>query len=255
MIPYFSIFGVLGFWEGLIRLSGYDMSIFPPPSIIALKVLQLLKPSGSKIPILVLNLLISLARLAAAVVLASVVGVCLGVAAGMNRYAYRTVYPLVNALIPIPAYAWIPFLLLWLGRGDITIVFVTALSACLPLVYNTMSGVRAVDRRQVWALKTFGASPLKAIRYVVIPSALSSIILGLRLSFAQAWRTLCGAEFIAAPEAGLGFLIYSARQFMAVDTMFAGLLTVALFGYLYIYWLVGVIENRTVVRWGIIARK
>jgi taurine transport system permease protein len=118
-----------------------------------------------------------------------------------------------------------------------------------------MAGVRGVDQRQVWALRTFGAGRLAVVRRVVLPAALASIIAGLRLSFGQAWRTLVGAEFLAAFDAGLGYLIYSARQFLAIDVMFTGLVTLGVFGFLLVYWLVGKLEELTVVRWGMLARR
>lgn len=254
-LPFISLLSILCFWEAMLRVGGLNPIIFPPPSRIIWTLIKLLTPSSEGIPVLILHLYTSLVRLVVAVALATAAGAVAGIAAGMNRYAYRVIYPIVNALFPIPPYAWVPFLLLWLGRGSITIVFVTAVSASLPLVYNTMAGVRGVDHRQVWALQTFGGNYLNVVRYVVLPSALTSIILGFRLSLGQAWRTLVGAEFLAAPAAGIGFLIFNARQFLAVDTMFAGIFILGFFGYLLIYWMVDSIEKRSVVRWGIVARR
>jgi NitT/TauT family transport system permease protein len=158
-------------------------------------------------------------------------------------------------LIPIPSYAYIPILLLWAGRGSASIVIVTALSASLPLIYNTVTGVRSVDRAQTRALRTSGANRVDVARYVLVPAALATIAAGLRLGFAQAWRTLVGAEFIAAPDAGLGYLVFNARNLLQVDIMFAGLVTIGVLGFVCIYVLVGRLEDVTVVRWGLVARQ
>jgi ABC-type nitrate/sulfonate/bicarbonate transport system permease component len=254
-LPYLSMIILLSSWETAIRLGGLNLTIFPPPTLIVSKLIGLLTPIDGELPVLIKHLLVSLSRLVVAATLSAIFGVCVGMLAGMNRYVYRIILPIINALYPLPPYAWVPFLLLWLGRGNATIVLVTWLSASLPLIYNTMAGVRGVDHRQVWALKTFGAKRLAVVRYVVLPSTFASIILGIRLSLGQAWRTLVGAEFLAAPEAGIGFLIFNARQFLAIDVMFAGIFVLGIFGYLVIYWMVGVVENSTIVRWGIIARR
>jgi NitT/TauT family transport system permease protein len=254
-LPVLSLGGLCLAWEASFRLAGLDPAVFPPPSRVARAAVRLLVPTPERGSVLLTHILVSLGRLAAALVLGIAGGTAVGLLAGLNRYAYRTLAPLVSALIPVPAYAWVPILLLWLGQGSPTIIVTTALSASLPLAYATMAGVRGVDQRQVWALRTFGAGRLAVVRRVVLPAALASIIAGLRLSFGQAWRTLVGAEFLAAFDAGLGYLIYSARQFLAIDVMFAGLVTLGVFGFLLVYWLVGKLEEWTVVRWGMLARR
>ena len=88
-----------------------------------------------------------------------------------------------------------------------------------------------------------------------IPAAFTAIVAGLRVSFGQAWRTLVGAEFIAAPTAGLGYMIFNARNLLQVDVMFAGLFTLGLFGFLFIYAIIGWIEQRTLVRWGVLSKR
>ncbi len=255
-LPGLALLALLGVWEASLRLSKLDLRLFPPPTHIVATLVTLLTPAeGRPVPILVFHLAVSVARLLGAMVLALLGGVALGLLMGANRYAYRALYPLVNALIPIPPYAYIPILLLWAGRGSGSIIVVTALSASLPLVYNTMAGVRGIDRTLVRALLTFGARRADVVRYVLIPAALTSIVTGLRLSFGQAWRTLVGAEFIAAPTAGLGYMVFNARNLLQVDIMFAGLFALGVLGFLFISLVVGRIEDLTVVRWGVVAKR
>jgi NitT/TauT family transport system permease protein len=255
-LPAGALLALLVVWEAGFRLAGLDPKLFPPPTRILRTTVALLSPSpGRPVPPLVHHLAVSVVRLLGAMALAVIGGVGLGLWMGRSRLAYRAIYPLVNALIPIPAYAYIPILLLWMGRGSASIVVVTALSAALPLVYNTVTGVRGVDRAQVRVLQTFGASPLSVSRQVLFPAALAAIVAGLRLAFGQAWRTLVGAEFIAAPDAGLGYLVFNARNLLQVDIMFAGLFTLGVLGFVLIYALVGRLEEATVVRWGLVARR
>jgi len=255
-LPLTALAAFLGTWEALFRGSGFDLSLFPPPSAIAVTLVKLLTPTEARpVPPLLLHVGISAGRLAASMAIALVLGVGVGLLMGLNRYAYRTLYPLVTALLPIPAYAYIPILLLWAGRGNISIVIVTSFSASLPLIYNTMAGVRGIPRSQVSALQTFGADKAQLMRFVLLPAAFTAIVAGLRVSFGQAWRTLVGAEFIAAPTAGLGYMIFNARNLLQVDVMFAGLFTLGLFGFLFIYAIIGWIEQRTLVRWGVLSKR
>jgi NitT/TauT family transport system permease protein len=255
-LPAGALVSLLVAWETGFRLAGLEPRLFPPPTRILGTTVALLSPGpGRAVPPLIHHLLVSVARLLAAIALAFAGGVGLGLWMGKSHLAYRAVYPLVNALIPIPAYAYIPILLLWAGRGSASIVAVTALSASLPLIYNTVTGVRGVDRAQVRVLQTFGASPLTVSRRVLLPAALAAIVAGLRLAFGQAWRTLVGAEFIAAPDAGLGSLVFNARNLLQVDIMFAGLFALGVLGFVFIYVLVGRLEDATVVRWGLVARR
>ena len=251
-VPATAILVFLLVWEVGFRLSGLDPKLFPPPTAIFAALVRLSSPTASGgTPPLFIHIAHSLASLVAGMAIAVVAGSALGIFMGTSRVIYGALSPLVNAALPIPPYAYIPILLLWLGHGPRTIITATAFAAALPLIYTTTAGVRAIDRRQVLALQTFGASRLQVLSRVVIPAAFASIVAGLRQSFGQAWRTLVGGEFIAAPASGLGYLIFNSRDFLAVDSMFAGILMLSLFGFICIYVLVGWIENRTLKRWGL----
>lgn len=255
-LPAAALAVMLGIWEAVFRTSGLNLELFPPPSAIVVTIVKLLTSTDARpVPALLIHLGASVARLLASIAIALVVGVGVGLLMGMNRYAYSSLYPLVNVLIPIPPYAYIPILLLWAGRGEVSIVIVTSLSACLPLIYNTMAGVRGVEPGQVRALRTFGAGPIDIMRFVLLPAALTAIIAGLRIGFGQAWRTLVGAEFLAAPNAGLGYMIFNARNLLQVEVMFAGLFALGVFGFIFIYVFVGRIEERTLVRWGVLSAR
>jgi NitT/TauT family transport system permease protein len=256
LLPTMALAALLGTWEAIFRLSGFNLDLFPPPSRVIVTIFDLLTPTDARsVPALLVHLSVSVARLAASMTIALVAGVGIGLLMGMNRYFYRAFYPWVNALMPIPPYAYIPLMLLWAGRGNVSIIIVTSLSACLPLIYGTIAGVRSVERSQVRALQSFGAGKLDGMRLALFPAALTSIVAGMRVSFGQAWRTLVGAEFIAAPAAGLGYMIFNARNLLQVDVMFAGLFALGVFGFWFIYVFIGWIEARTVVRWGMLAKR
>ena len=250
--PFLGIVGLLAAWEISARWTGLDPRVFPSPSRIAETFLRLASPTPSgNAPLLLSHGTASLGRLAAAMAVAVLVGPLLGILMGVSRLAHGALSWLATGLLPIPPYAYIPILMLWLGHGSKTIVSAAALAAALPLIVTTTAGVRAIDRRQVWALRTFGATRADVLRRVVVPAASAGIVSGLRQSFGQGWRTLVGGEFIASPNSGLGYLVFNARDFLAVDVMFAGLAVISLLGFLTIYVLVGWLERATLVRWGL----
>jgi ABC-type nitrate/sulfonate/bicarbonate transport system permease component len=253
-LPLFGLAGFLLIWQVAFAAAGLDPKIFPPPSAIFHTLVRLFSPTGTGGPPPIFgHLMTSLGNITFAMILALITGPLIGIFMGTNRIVYGALSPIVNALLPIPPYAYIPIILLWFGHGSTTIVTATALAAALPLIYTTTAGARAIDKRQVFALRTFGATRLQVIRRVVLPATLASIVSGLRQSFGQAWRTLIGGEFIAAAGSGLGYLMFSARDFLAVDVMFACILLLSALGFLCIYVLVGSIENCTLRKWGLLA--
>jgi taurine transport system permease protein len=95
-----------------------------------------------------------------------------------------------------------------------------------PIALSTAAGVRGVQRDRLNAARSFGASGSEVIRYVVLPSALPSIITGLRIALGAGWTTLVAAELVAATR-GLGFMIQSAAQFLVTDVVIMGIFVIA----------------------------
>jgi ABC-type nitrate/sulfonate/bicarbonate transport system permease component len=254
-LPALAIVALLIAWQMAFLAAGLNPMLFPPPTAIAHALVTLFSPTTKNVtPPIITDVGSSAIRLAIAMGIAIVIGPLLGVLMGTDRRVYGALTPVVNVLLPIPPYAYVPIMLLWLGQGEKTIIVTTALGATLPLIYTTTGGVRAIDRRQVWMLKTFDANRITIFRRLIFPAAFAAIVSGLRQSLAQAWRTLIGSEFLAAPMSGLGYLIFNARDFLAVDVMFAGILILSILGFFTIYVLVGWLENRTLVRWGLLTK-
>jgi NitT/TauT family transport system permease protein len=252
-LPVLAISVLLLLWQGAFGALALNPTLFPPPSAIGHAFVNLLAPlSHGVIPPFVIDIGISVARLVVAMAIAVTIGPLLGALMGSDRRLHGALAPVVNVLLPIPPYAYVPIMLLWLGQGERTIISTTALAAALPLIYTTTAGVRAIDRRQVWMLRSFGAGRIAILWRLVLPAAFSAIASGLRQSLAQGWRTLIGSEFLAAPTSGLGYLIFNARDFLAVNVMFAGLLMLGVLGFLSVYVMVDWIEDRTLVRWGLL---
>ena len=137
----------------------------------------------------------------------------------------------VEILRPIAGIAWIPLALYLFGIGNRLPIFIMFYTAFFPLVIGTAAGVRTVDPRLSAAAATMGVTGQTAIRHVVLPAALPSIIVSLRLAVAAAWTAVVAAELVGAPS-GLGYAIEFYRSMLATPTVMAFIAVIGLLGYL-----------------------
>ncbi len=233
------------FQAGVIR-------VLPSPLQVLRTLLSLISRTDGPWPLLVVHVGSSLLRIGAGFGLAMVLGVSVGLLMGMNRYVGFLLRPIFSLLLPLPTLAWVPILLIIFGIGDLTVIIAIFLGGFFSIAYNTASGVRAIDRDLVRAARTMGASPLELFSKVLFPGSMVAVLAGLRLAIGYSWRALVGAEMLAAAGRGVGALIFSARQFSDVATMFAGLVLIMVAGFLMEKLIAEPLESRTVKRWGVI---
>lgn len=177
---------------------------------------------------------------------AVVTGVPLGLLMGWSRRAEALINPIFLLLRPVPALAWIPLAIVWFGLGDTGKVFVIWLTAFVPSVINSFTGVRNVDTILIAAARTQGASTAQVLRHVVIPGAMPMIFTGLRLSLQASWTTLVAAELVGA-FFGLGRVLNIAGQDIYPAMIIVGMAAVAVCGAV-TTWLLGLLERR-VINW------
>jgi taurine transport system permease protein len=163
-------------------------------------------------------------------VVASSLGVALGLAMGASRRVEAFVNPIFLVLRPIPPLAWIPLAIVWLGLGDAAKIMVIFVSAFVPSVINSFTGVRQIDKPIFEASAMLGASGWRYWREVIVPGALPSIFTGLRLSLQASWTTLVAAELIGA-VAGLGTILNQGAQDIYPAMILVGMASVALCGW------------------------
>ncbi len=182
-------------------------------------------------------------------------GIGIGLILGMYKTLRQMFSPILKLLISIPTIAWVPALLITVGLGDTTIIIAIFLAAFFPSVYNTMDGIKSVDRQKVRAARTSGAGRIEVLTKVLLPGAFTSIIPGLRLAVGYSWRALVGAEMLAAASAGIGQMVYAARAFNAVKVMFVGLAIIGLAGLLIDRIFMSWLERKTIERWGMASKR
>jgi NitT/TauT family transport system permease protein/taurine transport system permease protein len=163
-------------------------------------------------------------------VLASGVGVALGLAMGASRAVEALVNPVFLLLRPIPPLAWIPLAIVWLGLGTGAKMMVIFFAAFVPSVINSYSGVRQIDKPVFEAAAMLGVRGWRYWREVLIPGALPSIFTGLRLSLQASWTTLVAAELVGA-VAGLGQILNQAAQDIYPAMIVVGMISVAACGW------------------------
>lgn len=164
-------------------------------------------------------------------VLATAVGVPLGVLMGRSSWVRAAFDLTVNVFRPIPATAWVPLVLLIIGFGDQATIFLITLSAFFPILLNTLGAVREVPQRLVEAAQMLGTSRPGVLIKVVIPAATPGIVNGLRLGLGLAWVILVLGEANGI-DTGLGSMITLAREQVRTDRVVVGMIVIGLAGFL-----------------------
>ena len=204
-----------------------DNSLQLPSPVVVLQAVWELTVDGE----LLSHALISTTRLLIALGLSIVMAVPLGFWMGRNRNVDAFVDPLVEMLRPISGIAWLPLALFIFGVGDVLPVFIMVYVGFFPILLNTVAGVRQVDPKLLAAASTMGISRRAVLLQVLIPAALPTVMVGIRLAFAASWAAIVAAELIGAPS-GLGFAIEWYRQLLMTPKVFAFILVIGVVGYL-----------------------
>jgi NitT/TauT family transport system permease protein len=154
---------------------------------------------------------------------------------------------------PLPAIALLPLALIWFGLGMPSLVFVVVHSVLWAVALNTLTGFRSVPETLRMSGRNYGLHGIKYVVLILIPAAFPSILTGLKIGWAFAWRTLIAAELVfgvSSRSGGLGWYIFEARAELETSRVFAGLLAVILIGLTVEAVIFRFIEKRTVLRWG-----
>jgi NitT/TauT family transport system permease protein/taurine transport system permease protein len=221
---------VLALWHALTAVFGIiSPARFPTPAEVgsALRQIAIEGYSNARLHEHVLR---SVLLVTMGFVVASSIGVVIGLAMGASRAAEAFINPIFLLLRPIPPLAWIPLAIVWLGLGDAAKLMVIFVSAFVPSVINSYTGVRQIDKPIFEASAMLAVKGWRYWREVLIPGALPSIFTGLRLSLQASWTTLVAAELVGA-VAGLGTILNQGAQDIYPAMILVGMISVALCGW------------------------
>ena len=216
---------LLGAWYLVTAKELFSPQLLPPPG----QVYDTLKDmivSGE----LSHNMKISLLRVSAGFLLGATTGFLLGTIMGFCPVAEQYIAPLFNMVRQVPTIAWLPFLLVLFGIDELFKVTFIALGALIPMALKTWEGIKGVPATYVEVVRVFEFRPCRLLGKVIIPSALPSILVGLRLSLGEAWMLAIGAELVAA-SVGIGNVMTLARRLFQTDVVLVGVIVIAVTGF------------------------
>jgi NitT/TauT family transport system permease protein len=242
------LLAVLALWELLARSGLWPDYIFPAPS----EVLTALA-AGIAHGTYAVGILGSLGRLVQGYLIATVIGLTLGLLMAQIVWLKETLGMLVMGLQALPSICWLPLALLWFGLNPEAILFVVVMGSVLAIAQATEDGVRNTSPIYLRAARNLGAHGWQLYPYVILPAALPSIISGMKLGWSFAWRSLLAGELLYALP-GLGNLLLMGRELNDMAQVMAVMLVIIVLGLLTDQLVFGVLERRVRDRWGLLRR-
>ncbi|HVU85715.1 MAG TPA: ABC transporter permease subunit [Pirellulales bacterium] len=241
LVPWLLPLLLLAGWQTGCQIGWISARYLPAPSAVVRAGAQL--TANGQLP---KHLGISTARALAGFLIGGTLGMAFGLLTGLSPLADRFLDTSVQMVRTIPHLALIPLVILWFGIDEQAKLFLIALGVFFPMYINTYHGVRSIDAGLVEMAHMYGVRRGVFLCKIVIPGALPSILVGLRLGLGTMWLTLIVAETISS-QAGLGYLAMNAREFMQTDIVLLSIVIYALLGKLsdsFVRWL-----DQRVVPW------
>lgn len=234
-------------WQGYVSIGHVNKLLVASPLDVGAALAADLR-SGK----LVAVTLATLQNLIVGMVIGALVGFALASFAVFSKVGHDLLSVLSAIFNPLPSIAILPLAMIWFGLTTQSIVFVVALASIWPVAINTDTGFRTISPTTQLAARNLGLRGWRLVIDVLLPAALPSIISGLKASWAFGWRTVVAAELVfgvAGSAGGLGWYINNARYFLQTSTIFAALVVISVLGIL-VEAIFGIVERRTVVKWG-----
>jgi sulfonate transport system permease protein len=224
VIPWFFPLVILAGWQLLSWTGAIPERILPAPTQV-LEAGVALFSTGE----LVTHVSVSLGRALAGFLIGGSIGFLFGLFNGVFKLADLFFDTSIQMLRNIPHLALIPLVILWFGIDETSKIFLVALGLLFPVYINTYHGIKSVDKRLIEMGKAYGLKGGALFFHVILPGAMSSILVGIRFSLGVMWLTLIVAETISA-HSGIGYMAMNAREFMQMDVIVLSIVLYALFG-------------------------
>lgn len=224
LLPWLLPLGLLLVWQ-LASSSGWLSTRILPAPLAVIDAGWSLAASGE----LWNHVSISAGRALLGLVVGGGLGLTMGLLTGSVRWLETLLDSTIQMVRNIPALALIPLVILWFGIEESAKLFLISVAVFFPIYINTFHGIRNVDPGLIEMGRTYGLSRWGLYTQIILPGALSSILVGLRFSLGLMWVILIVAETISA-QAGIGYLTMNAREFLQTDVVLVGILLYALLG-------------------------
>jgi len=224
LLPWLVPVVLIVVWQIASRLGWLSTRVLPAPLEVVTAFWKL-AVSGE----LLTHVQVSAGRALAGLAVGGGLGLLLGLLTGTSRLAETLLDSSIQMVRNIPALALIPLVILWFGIDETAKLFLIAVSVFFPIYLNTFHGIRGVDPGLIEMGRTYGLSRWELYTQIVLPGALSSILVGLRFSLGLMWVILIVAETISS-QSGIGYLTMNAREFLQTDIVLVGILLYAALG-------------------------
>jgi NitT/TauT family transport system permease protein len=234
---------LLAVWEIAFLLSDYSSALFPSP-LMAFKALGEMVVSGQ----LWESILTSMRRFLIGYGLSVLAAVLLGLLLGCFGEIFKYINPLLQVLRPISPTAWMPFVVLLVGIGDLPAIVIIFIAAFFPVLLTTASAVGKIDPIYFRVSRNFGIRQPALLWKVILPAIFPSIANAMHVSLGSAWIFLVAGEMVGA-QSGLGYQIIDARNNVRADYLLATILVIGLIG-LFLDFVIGRVEKRINKAWG-----
>jgi sulfonate transport system permease protein len=220
---------VVALWQLLSSAGLIPADKLPPPTTVWHTAVSLVTTNSPAYGTLQGAMLVSLQRMAIGFAVGGTLAVLFALVTGLSRLGENAVDPLLQIVRMLPLFGLIPVFIVWFGIGELPKIILIALGAAIPLYLNTFAGIRGVDAKLAEVGRVQRLTRAETIRHIVLPGALPQALTGLRQSLGVAWLALVVAEQVNA-NAGLGFMISQATQFLRNDVILVALAVYAVLG-------------------------
>jgi sulfonate transport system permease protein len=236
----------VGIWQLVFTLGIWPKVSMPSPAMVAESFVQLIQNIT-----LITSIGMTMWRLVIGFAISITIGVGIGLAMVKLAGFGKTMSSFAVGLQSFPSVAWVPFAILLIGLNDFGILFVVVMSSVFSVMISTYSGINNIPPIYIRAAKNMGARGLSLFRYVMIPAATPSLIVGIKQAWSFAWHALIGAEILIAASVGLGHILLVGREFQLMDQIIASMITIFAIGLLFDRLVFSKLEDKVRDRWGL----
>lgn len=236
----------IGIWQLVFMLGIWPEVSLPSPAMVAKSFVDLVKDLT-----LIVSIGVTMYRLVIGFTLSIIIGVSVGLAMVKFPGFGKTMSSFAVGLQSFPSVAWVPFAILLIGLNDAGILFVVIMSSVFSVMMSTYGGIRNISPIYIRAAKNMGAKGFSLFRYVMIPAATPSLIVGIKQAWSFAWHALIGAEILIAASVGLGHVLLVGREFQLMDQIIASMITIFAIGLIFDRVLFSKLEESVRERWGL----
>lgn len=235
----------VGVWQLIFVLGIFPKISLPSPVMVAETFAKIVL-NGS----LPWSIGVTLGRLVVAFAVSITIGTMVGFAMVRFKGFGKTMNSFSAGLLAFPSIAWVPFSILLIGFNEFGIMFVVVMSSVFSIMISTYSSIRNIPTIYLDAAKNMGAKGFSLFRYVTIPAATPSLIIGLRQAWSFSWHAVIGAEILMS-IVGLGHILSVGREFLDMSQVITSMIMIFTIGLLIDRFLLHKLEDKIRRKWGL----